>query len=85
MFCSVRLLSFVAQHYYSTPLHGFHQQSVDFHSVVCISQSLFNQLLNVYIKQQWRQWAALSNSSAQLTCIRVDGDSGQPCLTPRPN
>ena len=27
---------------------------------------------SVYIKQQWRPWAALSNSSAQPTCIRME-------------
>jgi len=34
-------------------------------------QGIFNQLLNVYIKQQWRHWAALSNSWVQLRCIRL--------------
>ena len=75
MFCSVRLfpallLDTIA--WSSANRTALTNNPLTFHSIFYGFQGLCNQLLNVYIKQQWRQWTALSNCSAQLTCIRVE-------------
>jgi len=72
MFCSVRLLSFGAQHYYSTP-------SPDHQQIARLSPTI--------------RWLKVTRSSvfskaSSISCwiiLNNSGDSGQPCLTPRPN
>ena len=55
----MRLLFFVAQHYYSTPSPDHQQIAPTIRSLslhLLYFKGLFNQFLNVYIKQQWKTY-----------------------------